>query len=84
MRNIHSVRIILTNDEVSQLILALVTVCIDHCKSLLYGLPHQSLDRLEIILNTATRILCRIPKYEHISKNTDGPALALCLTTSSI
>ena len=36
--------------------------------SLLYGLPAQSLNRLQRIVNTAARILCRIPKFGHISE----------------
>ena len=58
----------LTNNVCSQLIHALVTVRIDYCNSLLYGLPDCSLSRLQIILNTATRILCKISKFDHITK----------------
>ena len=43
-------------------------VRIDYCYSLLYGLPDQSLNRLQKILITAARILCRIPKFRHISE----------------
>ena len=45
----------LSDDACSQLIHALVTVRIDYCNSLLYGLPEYSLDRLQKILNTAAR-----------------------------
>ena len=34
----------------------------------LYGLPDCSLSRLQRILNTAARILCKIPKFDHITK----------------
>ena len=37
-------------------------------KSLLYGVPECSLDGLQKILNTATRILRRVPKFDHISE----------------
>ena len=63
LRNIRTIRNMLTDDACSQLIHALVTVRIDYCNSLLYGLPDQSLNRLQRILNTAARILCRIPKF---------------------
>ena len=66
LRNIGSVRNMLSDDACSQLIHALVTVCIDYCNSLLYGLPEYSLDRLKKILNTAARILCRVQKFHHI------------------
>ena len=58
----------LTDNACTQLIHALVTVRIDYCNSLLYGLPDCSLSRLQRILNTAARILCKIPKFDHISK----------------
>ena len=58
----------LSGDACSQLIHALVTVLIDYCNSLLYGLPEYSLDRLQKILNTAARILRRVPKFDHISE----------------
>ena len=53
LRNIDSVRNMLSDDPCSQLIHALVTVRIAYCNSLLYGLPEYSLDRLQKILNTA-------------------------------
>ena len=52
----------LSDDACSQLIHALVTVRMDYCNSLLYDLPEYSLDRLQKILNTAARILRRVPK----------------------
>ena len=58
----------LSDDECSQLIYALVTVRIDYCNSLLYGLLAYSLDRLQKILNTAARILRRVSKFDHISE----------------
>ena len=68
LRNIGSVRNMLSDDACSQLIHALVTVRIDYCNSLLYGLPEYSLDRLQKILNTAARILHRVPKFDHITE----------------
>ena len=58
----------LTDNACSQLSHALVTVRIDYCNSLLYGLPDCSLSRLQRILNTAARILCNIPKFDHTTK----------------
>ena len=68
LRNIRSIRNMLTDNACSQLIHALVTVRIDYCNSLLYGLPDCSLSRLQRILNTAARILCKIHKFDHITK----------------
>ena len=68
LRNIGSVRNMLSDDACSQLIHALVTVRIDYCNSLVYGLPEYSLDILQKILNTAARILRRVPKFDHITE----------------
>ena len=85
LRNIRSIRNMLTDNACSQLIHALVTVRIDYCNSLLYGLPDCSLSRLQRILNTAARILCKIPKFDHISKTLlDRPSLAPYPATYSL
>ena len=68
LRNIGSVRNMLSDDACSQLIHALVTVHIDYCNSLLYGLPEYSLDRLQKILNTTAHILRRVLKFDHITE----------------
>ena len=60
LRNIGSLRNILSNDACTQLIHSLVTVCLDYCNSILYGLPDNSLYRLQKIQNTAAIIL---PRY---------------------
>ena len=66
----------ITDNACSQLIHALVTVRIYYCNSLLYGLPDCSLSRLQRILNTAAHILCKIPKFDHITKFIVGSSLA--------
>ena len=68
LRNIGNVRNMLSADACSQLMHALVTVCIDYCNTLLYGLPEYILDRLQKILNTAAHIFCRVPKFDNISE----------------
>ena len=57
----------LTDDACSQLIHSLVTVRIDYCNSLLYGMPDSTLFQLQKVLNTAARIINKIPKFSHIT-----------------
>ena len=45
LRNIGGIRNILSNDACAQLIHSLVTVRLDYCNSILYGLPDNSLYR---------------------------------------
>ena len=40
---------------------------IDYCNSLFAGLPAQSIDRLQSILNTSARLACCLHKYDHIT-----------------
>ena len=64
---IGSIRNMLTDDAYSQLNHLLVTVRIDYCNSLLYGMPESTLYLLQKVLNTAARILKKIPKFLHIT-----------------
>ena len=57
LRNIGSIRSILSNDACAQLIHYLVTVRLYYCNSRLYGLPDNSLYRLQNTQNTAAIIL---------------------------
>ena len=59
--------IILSNDACAQLIHSLVTVRLDYSNSILYGLPDNSLYRIQKIQNTAARILACLPRFSHIS-----------------
>ena len=65
LRNIGSIRNMLTDNACSQLIQlkALVTVCIDYCNTLLYGIPGSTLFQLQNLLNTAARIPKKILNF---------------------
>ena len=67
LRNIGRIRGILSNDACAKLIHSLFTVRLDHCNSILYCLPDNSLYRLQKIHNTAARILARLPRFSHNS-----------------
>ena len=62
LRSIGGICNILSNDACAQFIHSL-----DYCNSLLYGLPDNSLYRLQKIQNTTARILARLPRFSHIS-----------------
>ena len=60
LRNIGGIRNILSNDACAELIHSLVSVRLDYCNYILYGLPDNSLDRLQKIQNTAAIMLVRL------------------------
>jgi len=40
---------------------------IAHCNSFLFGLPEVRLSPIQLVLNTAARLIARFPRYSHIS-----------------
>ena len=40
---------------------------LDYCNSPLYGFPQFQYDRLERVLNAAARVVCLVPKFDHIT-----------------
>ena len=66
LRNINTIRSLLTDDATAQLIHALITSRLDYCNSLLYGLPDCLIRKLQRIQNIACRILCRAPRSREV------------------
>ena len=67
IRSIGRIRKYLSTDNLSRLVNAFVTPHLDHCNSLLYGLPKYHLDRLQRIQNVAARLITGVRKHEHIT-----------------
>ena len=60
---INKIREFLTEETTKTLILAFVSSHIDYCNSLLYGIPQYQMNRLQRVLNAATRLTCRLPRF---------------------
>ena len=65
--NIRQIRKFLSEDTTKILVHAFVTSHLDYCNSLFYGLPQSQYDRLQRVLNAAARVVCLIPKFDHIT-----------------
>ena len=67
IREISYYRKFLTPSATKTLIHAYVTSRLDYCNGLLYGLPKDSLNRLQSVLNTAARLVTLTRKYDSIT-----------------
>ena len=64
---IGRIRKLLDQNSAEKLIHAFITSQIDYCNSLLYGIDDQLLVRLQLIQNSAARLLTGTKKHDHIS-----------------
>ena len=65
--HIKQIRKYLTDDATKILVHAFITSHLDYCNSLLYGIPKYQLNRLKKVLNATARVVCLVPKFDHIT-----------------
>ena len=67
LRNIGSIRNLLSDSACTQLVHSLISSRLDYCNSLLTGIPDFQIQRIQKIQNNAARVVCKIKKFDHIS-----------------
>ena len=67
LRNIASIRNVLTTDSAKALVHAFITSRLDYYNSLLCGLPDQSIWRLQLVQNRAARMITGAKMRDHIT-----------------
>ncbi len=68
LRNIAKLRNMWSVSDAEKLVNALMTSRLDYCNALLCGCPASSINKLQIVQNTAARVLTRSRKYDHITQ----------------
>ncbi len=67
LNNIARIRSFVSSQDLDKLVHTFITSRVDYCNGLLTGLPKKTIRPLQIIQNTAARILTRTRKSEHIT-----------------
>ena len=67
IRKIGQIRSYLTEDATTKLVHAFVTSRLDSCNSLLFGLPDHDIRKVQMVQNTAARLVLRVSRREHIT-----------------
>ena len=67
IRNISKIRQYLTIDATKSLVNSTVTSRLDYCNGLLYGANQSAINRLQVVQNTAARLITKTPKHAHIT-----------------
>ena len=66
IRQISSIRHLLTTQATQTLVCSLVLSRLDYCNSLFSGCPRYLLDKLQKVQNAAARLVCKAKKSDHI------------------
>ena len=67
IRNIGRIRKFLTKEAAEILVHAFISSRLDYCNALLYGIPITTLSKLQLVQNTAARVVTGTTKHEHIT-----------------
>uniref|UniRef100_A0A8L0DT65 Reverse transcriptase domain-containing protein n=1 Tax=Oncorhynchus mykiss TaxID=8022 RepID=A0A8L0DT65_ONCMY len=67
LRNIANIKTFVSKNDAEKYIHAFVTSRLDYCNALLSGYPDIALNKLQLVLNTAARILTRTKRFDHIT-----------------
>ena len=67
LRAVHKIRQFLDKDSTILLLHAFVISRLDYCNSLLFGLPDYVINRLQLIQNSAARLVFCTRKHDHVT-----------------
>lgn len=67
LKNIARIRNFMSKQDLEKLMHAFISSRLDYCNSLLSGLPKKTIKQLQLIQNTAARVLTGTKKAEHIT-----------------
>ena len=69
LHNIGRIKRYLTFEDRESIVQAIVMSRIDYCNRLLCGVAAMNLSKLQRVQNTAVRLVCSLPRHEHITSS---------------
>ena len=66
IHNISKIRCYLNEDAAAKIVNALVTSRLDYANAILYGIPDYLLHRLQLVQNSAARLVLRRRRHDHV------------------
>jgi len=66
LRQIRSIRNMLSADAVKTLVHSFISNRIDYCNSIFFGAPNSTLTKLQSVLNAAARLITSTTRFDHI------------------
>ena len=67
LRNISRIRKYLTTESAKQVVVSLVLSRIDYCNALLFGVSSGLVHQLQLVQNTAAKLIFRKKKFDHVT-----------------
>ena len=67
LRRLRAIRRSVSSSVFTTIVHAFICCRIDYCNSLFAGLPKASISSLQSVMNSAARLIARLPRYSHIS-----------------
>ena len=67
IRKIERIRKLFDNDTAHTMVRCTILSRLDYCNALLFGLPAKEIRKLQLVQNTAARLITRSLKYEHVT-----------------
>jgi len=67
LHQLHPMLRSLTHEAARTLVQAFISSRLDHCNSLLYGLPHSLISKVQSVQNAAARLLTATRRGDHIA-----------------
>jgi len=66
LRSLRTVQNVLPAKALERLAHAFITARLDYCNSILFGLPENVIHRLQLLQNSAARMVSKVGRYHHI------------------